>query len=312
SYRSPCALWRPEHWAQLRVDEGDAGQGTIELVTYATAWQATGERWEDVSVSFSTARPSRASSPPLLADDVLRSRKKAPEERRRIVVESRDETLSTTGAAGVRSVDEMPGVDDGGEPLQYRGAAPLSLPSNGEPFRVEIGRRQLDAKVVRLLRGEASELAHLLAKTQLEGSAPLLAGPVRILRGDSLLGRAKLDFVAPGEAFEMGFGPDDAIRLRRRVQTKRHESLTGQQRIEFEVLLYLSNLSNEERALQLVERIPVSELDGLHVELKESEGFGALDEDGLIIAECKLAGNGQQKLKLSFNVEAPAKMVLPF
>ncbi|MDX9723413.1 MAG: DUF4140 domain-containing protein, partial [Myxococcota bacterium] len=45
SYRCPCALWRPEHWAQLRVDEGDAGQGTIELVTYATAWQATGERW---------------------------------------------------------------------------------------------------------------------------------------------------------------------------------------------------------------------------------------------------------------------------
>jgi hypothetical protein len=54
------------------------------IVTWATAWQATGEAWEHVKARFSTARPSRNAAAPSVADDVLRMRRKTEVERRQI------------------------------------------------------------------------------------------------------------------------------------------------------------------------------------------------------------------------------------
>jgi uncharacterized protein (TIGR02231 family) len=73
-YRTPCALWRPEHLGRLR--EGVGPERSLELVTWATVWQATGERWEAVTCRFSTARPARAASAPRATDDVLVLRSK--------------------------------------------------------------------------------------------------------------------------------------------------------------------------------------------------------------------------------------------
>jgi hypothetical protein len=56
TYRTPCALWRPEHLARLQMDKTDARRGELEITTYATIWQITGEHWRDVSLSLSTAR----------------------------------------------------------------------------------------------------------------------------------------------------------------------------------------------------------------------------------------------------------------
>ena len=90
SYRVPCALWRPEHLARLEQADGRA---QVVLRTWATVWQATGEAWTNVACRFSTARPARAASAPVIADDVLTSRRKSADERRTVVIEARDETM---------------------------------------------------------------------------------------------------------------------------------------------------------------------------------------------------------------------------
>jgi uncharacterized protein (TIGR02231 family) len=194
TYRVPGALWRPEHLMRLGATPAQGASAPLEIVTLATAWQRTGEAWDDVEVRFSTARPARAASPPALADDVLASRRKTAEERSRVDVSLREQTVMTAGLErGSRAVDEMPGVDDGGEPVVFAPKGKVSIASDGRPFRVEVQRSLVDAKIERVLFPEAAPVAHLRATATLQKGGPLLAGPVRIARGQSLVGRSRID-----------------------------------------------------------------------------------------------------------------------
>ncbi|HTN87955.1 MAG TPA: DUF4139 domain-containing protein [Sorangium sp.] len=334
TYRVACAIWRPEHLARLSADAaggagaqgaGGAGAqgagGSVELTTWATAWQATGEAWENVAARFSTARPARTAEAPLLADDVLRLRRKTDLERRRVVVEARDQAIAAAGLGhGARTVDEMPGVDDGGEPLIFEAAEPVTLPSDGRPLRVEIARRSLPAELALVLYPEAHPAAHLRATVTLDGGGggggrprPLLAGPVRVARGGSLVGRARLDFVGAGEPFELGFGVDDAVRVRRTVDEEQETAaITGSRKIRRRVKLSLSNLSSLAKRVLVTERIPVSKVAEVEVALGEAPGWTLDEKDGFLRGRVELPPRGVKTMAFTYELRAGASVVLPF
>ena len=310
-YRTPCALWRPEHVARLLVDSDDAKAGKLEVTTWATVWQSTGEAWDKVEAVFSTARPAREASPPLLSEDVIALRRKSDEERRVIRVETRDQAVVKTGEEGARALDEMPGVDDGGLPLSFSPGGTVSLPSHGRPFRVEIGRITLDAEVGRVLLPELTPVAHYKATATLTGKTPLLAGPVRIVRGASMVGRARLGYVAPGEPFALGFGLDDNLRLRRTEEVKHDQTIiTGTQTAEKTVRLYLSNLSDARREVTVTERIPVSEIGDVQIELKEAKDWRHEAKDGFLTIELALEARATRELQLVHEIRAKSNVVM--
>jgi len=333
-YRTPCALWRPEHLARLSSAGPGAGAATpdsaLELITFATVWQRTGEDWTDIEAHFSTARPARSATPPLLSSDILSYRKKTDAERKTIVVESREQTVNLTGVAGgARAVDEMPGVDDGGEPVAFVAARAVSLPSTGQPQRLEVQRRTLPASAGLTAWPERAELAHLRAVATLTGGA-LLAGPVRLQRSGALVGAGRVGFVGPGEPFELGFGVDDGVRIRRRDGTTReHTTLTGALKLTRTVRLYLSNLSGQPRTLTVIERIPVSELEDVDIELlprarrvdakadsdadddhayEPTTPPSSRDDDGFVRFELTLPPSSTRTLTLAWRLNAPSKV----
>jgi uncharacterized protein (TIGR02231 family) len=311
-YRTPCAVWRPEHLARL---SHEAGAATLELTTFATVWQATGEDWTDVEVELSTARPARMAAAPLLDEDRIRSRKKSEDERQRIVVEQREQEIQVAGIGDrARAVEEMPGVDDGGEPLTYRSSGRVTLPSNGRPYRVEIARASLESSTARILVPEKSPVAHWRATATLTSGGPLLAGPVRINRNGSMMGRGKTDFVGRGEAFELGFGPDDSVRARRKQTEKRDRTmLIGTQKIDRKVRLYLSNLSGETKEVTVLERIPVSEIEEVEVLLTEGGGeWNHNQRDGFLRRKVLLGPRETKEIGYSYEIRAKSNVELPF
>jgi uncharacterized protein (TIGR02231 family) len=317
-YRTPCALWRPEHLARLvpRSEGAPEGQGPgqghdLVIRTLATVWQRTGEEWRDVVCRCSTARPSQGSTAPLLTDDVLYLRRKSEEERRTVTVEARDEVVAAAALErGARAVDEMPGVDDGGEPLVFEVGRPVSLPSDGQPVRLEVAEVALPCEVDLTAYPERSPAAYLRATALLVGKTPLLAGPVTVARGSELVGRGKLGFVAPGESFELGCGVDDGLRVRRRVDERRDtQALTGTQRIERTVTLYLGNMSGSPRRLTVVERVPVSEIGDVEVEVV-SAGGAQVDADGFARFQVTVGPQKTAELVLVYRISAASKVQL--
>jgi uncharacterized protein (TIGR02231 family) len=312
-YRTPCALWRPEHLAHLDLPAGQGKRAaTLTLHTFATAWQATGERWENVRCRFSTARPAQASSPPLIHDDVLSLRRKTDQEKQRIVVEQREQVLQQAGLGrGVTAVDEMPGVDDGGEPLWLEARAPVTILSDGAPVPVEVAVRTLPAEVDLIAYPERSELVHLRATATLSGGTPLLSGPVRLAIGPALVGLGKTRFVAQGAPFELGFGHDDDLRVRRRVEEKRETvPVIGTQKIARKVRLFVSNLSGAPKTLRLVERVPVSELREVQIEVVDPGGAQLDRREGMAAFDLRLGPGETTELALSYRIEAASKVEL--
>lgn len=309
-YRTPCALWRPEHLARLiREKDKLTGAGWIDWTTWGVVWHRTGEEWKDIEVAFSTARPAQVADAPNVRDDQLSKRKKTAEEKKQIVVQVREETIKETGE---REAAQMPGVDDGGKPLEFTPKGKYTLPGNGQPTRVEIGQRKLTAAVARVLIPERAQTAFLKADANWDGDSPILAGPLRLARENALVGRSRTKFVAPGEKFETGFGPEDGIRCKRSVHEERETAkLTGSQTIDRKVTLRLSNLGDSARELQITERVPVSEIEGLEIKLKEAKDW-KLDEDGYLTRVVNLEPRANVTYEFSYEIKAKSNVVLPF
>ena len=311
SYRTACALWRPEHLA--RLDSSD-GKPKLQLTSFATVWQMTGEDWTDIECRFSTARPARSAAPPLLTEDVIASRRKTEAERRTVVVTAQDKAISTAGLErGVRTVEDMPGVDDGGEALSMNGLRPATIPSDGNPVRIEVRQAELACEVDWIAYPELSEAVHVRATATLSGASPLLAGPVRVGRGSELTGRGRTAFVAAGEPFELGLGVDEGLRVRRTVEEKRETTaVLGTQRINKSVRVFVSNLGDEARGLIVIERFPVSEIEDVQVSVTRHEDAALDERDGFARFMCSIEPGETRTLRLEYRVEAGAKVQLTF
>jgi uncharacterized protein (TIGR02231 family) len=228
------------------------------------------------------------------------------------VVEAREQTVAVAGLdRGARAVEEMPGVDDGGEALTFEASHPATIPSDGQPVRVEVSRAALDCVVDCVVYPEKGAVPHVRATATLKGRTPLLAGPVSVVRGTELVGRGQTGFVAPGEPFEVGFGVEDGLRVRRQAEDRR-ETEWGTQRRTRTVRVYVSNLGGAPKALKVVERVPVSELKDLTVTVLELSGGRLDDADGTVRWSLELSPGGTQTLTLSYRLEAPTRVQLPW
>lgn len=305
-YFVPCAQWRPSHRARLTRDAAP----TIEVVTLATVWQMTGERWEDVPCVFSTARLSKPAAAPLIDDDVLSVRTKSTDERKTIHVEARDQAIvSADIEGGTRTLGELPGIDDGGKPLLFHSERPVTIASDGEPFRVEIGTVTLPATVESVAYPELATTPHLRATATWSAPYPLLAGPLALMREREFAGQSRTDFVAQGDPFHLGFGIDSGVSIARRVDEKTGQSkITGKQWIERAVHVFISNLSGEPRSFDLIERVPVSEVDEVSVTLKGPKS--SPDRDGFVRIPIRLEANEVIEESFGYRLEFPAKVVL--
>ncbi|KIG16058.1 Aspartate ammonia-lyase [Enhygromyxa salina] len=308
-YLVPGALWRP--WHSARLIEPDAASGPrVEFQCEGAVWQSTGEDWNDVQLIFSTERPSLGVKPPTLTTDTLRFRKKSST----VEVEAREQMVNTAGlgadpGAGpsdgpARSIaeDDLPGIDDGGEAIELRGRAKATIPADGRPYRVPIFSFESPAKTALVCTPELDASVILRSRQHNAATHPLLAGPVDLVRNSGLVGRTSLLFIAPGERFELGWGPDSSLRVHRKLEELEHERrmMSSWTRKPRRVTVKLSNLSPRPATIEVKERIAVSEVEKVEVELTEASHGATPDADGFVTWEAKLRGFGREALELTW------------
>lgn len=74
--------------------------------------------------------------------------------------------------------------------------------------------------MISLLKGVIITQVVLKSEQSNTAQFPILAGPVDLLRVTELVGKTEIGFVAPGEKFALGWGPDAAMRVQR-TQTEK-------------------------------------------------------------------------------------------
>src|SRR5690606_26329981 len=97
---------------------------------------------------------------------------------------------------------------------------------------------------------------------------------------------------------------DDAVRARRRETTLDDDTgMTGTRVVERSIDIYLSNLSDTPRTVQVRERIPVSEIEGVKVTLSEAHEFVHDDTDGFLDAQIELGALAHEQLTIVYKVK---------
>ncbi len=304
-YVVPNALWRPLHTARL------LGRNRVQIVSSAAVWQNTGEDWKDVELRFSTARSSLGTEPPLLQQDLLTVKKK----NEAVVVQARQVQVQKAGlgsapaaggaAAIAPSSVDLPGVDDGGETRNLKAAGKSTIPSDGRPNVIPLFTCEDGAESALVTFPELEPKVFLRAVTRNSSANPLLAGPVELLQDNGFVGWTQTLFVAPQEKFELSFGPDDSLRVQRdeKKSNKQHHVSKWNETTNH-VTIYLSNLSGDTRSVVVTERLPVSEIEHVKVELDKEKTTGTpeLDDNGFCKWKAEVPANGHLVLHLWFKV----------
>lgn len=310
-YVVPGAAWRPYHRAVL-----DRSAGRVEWQTTACVWQATGEDWTDVALTFSLERPSLGVEPPELDDDVLATRRKPDQ----VTVQVREQVQQETGLGG--GAAQVPGIDDGG--LGITLAAPkATVRADGMPHRIAVGGFTSSAELALVAIPLRSAWVHVRARLANTGTVPLLAGPVDLVMSSGYVGRADVGFVAPNEKFDLGFGPEADIRAHRSETRDRDDAgLLGGWNVQtIKVAIRLSNLGATPRAVTVTERVPISEVEQVEIVVGEPDAYRLdqdeprgesipqvtarkLDDKGMVTWDVELPPHGRRAVALLYKVRS--------
>lgn len=317
-YVVPGACWRPYHRAHLPEQPADGDRDgasdtrTVHFTSEGCVWQNTGEDWTDVRLVFSTERLSLGLEPPRLTMDLLLVQRKSDA----VVVEAREQEVQTTGlGAGPRQqrAPELPGIDDGGEALHLEAPEQATVPSDGRPYRIPLMQFTASATTRHVLMPELATAVILESTQTNQARQPILAGPVDLVRGGGFAGRTSVLFVAPGERFALGWGPDGAIRVQRSLERSKDERgiMSAWTSQGHRVRVRISNLGREPRTIHVTERVPVSEIEKLAIEVNAASTTGKRkpDEHGFVRWTVELPAHGHESVELHYIVKKHGDVV---
>lgn len=293
----------------------------------ASITQRTGEPWTDVTLFVSTVRVAQgAAAPELVTSRVLL--RPPPQEYAR-----RDRSAPASGAPQPAPPPVMADAQpkDADKPVtevareqqaQIQGSAfqasfgvpgRVSIPEDGaaKTFRISGATvaPQLLIKTVPVL----NPTAYLQASFTNEEEAPLLPGPVNIHRDGTFVGQSALGLVAQGDKVELSFGADDMVKVTRVPVARRQAEpgFLGSSRTDTaEFKTVVKNLHDFAIKITVVDRIPVSEVNTITVELLDTTTKPTEptvdDKRGVMSWTYDYAAGEQKEIRLGYRVKWPS------
>ena len=297
------AAWAPAY--EARLGEGSA----IDLVTFGTITQSTGEDWKGARVTLSTAAPRQNATPPEIAPLKVFADEREPPRKTLVSRSELSEHARASGPVGPGAA--RLGVADQGVSVQMTLPEAADVAGDGTPARLLVARTRLPGTVHYRTAPKFMPFVFRVADVTNAAPFPLLPGPVDAFRRGHFMGRYGLERVAVGDRFLLTFGVEESMKVKRTVvaEVQRVEGLLGGQRHHrYEYKLEVANYLGRPEELELTEQVPVSELDDVKVVIdpRTTAGYGQSRDDGLLTWTLKLAAGQKRELALVFRIEAPS------
>jgi uncharacterized protein (TIGR02231 family) len=329
-YQVRSASWTPFYDARLAI--GTKAQAPkLQLVRRAAIQQRTGESWENVALSLSTARPSAGTAaatlkpliidfeadrpPPVAAAPPPAARQPGPAGRtrhhhglRKDEEDARKRPLSEFALLEEKRTQ----VEIQAFQAVYGIAGRVTVPETGEMKRVQIDAMQLDPTLMVRAVPKLQAKAYLYAKVTTLPGSPLLPGQVSLFRDAVFVGNGRLPLLGPGEEHELGFGVDDAVRVKHAVAEEKRSETGIISTSRTDTRSYRITVKNlHERAIQVsvLDQIPVSQNADITVELTGKTAPTRRDVEskrGVLAWEMKLEPAEERAIEFGYRATWPA------
>jgi uncharacterized protein (TIGR02231 family) len=320
SYVVPSAGWTPIWDARLLPETS-----TMDLSFLGSVWQRTGEDWQGVALSVSTAQPDRGLFVPELSPHYLTRAEPRPPpspkagflrapaapvaaERRR---EAKAEADSDVAEEHYELAVAQAAVQEGLLSATFTAPRRESVDGSGQARKIPLARFPLAAEIVRTAAPRVDASAFLTAKAVNETGFPLLAGVAGVYVGDEFAGRAPLPATPPGGEIKLAFGADDRVEVERKVLERRHESaglISKDEVFRYRVRTSVKNRYAKPVAVRLLDLVPVSRDEKIRVEVLEGTTAPTREDPerpGVRVHELSLGAREEKVIELRYEVRYP-------
>lgn len=321
SYLVRGASWQPIYDARA-----DFEKSQVELISYGIIKQATGEDWQNVEISLSTAKPSIGGSMPYISPWFLRPyqppiimRKKAMMNTQALGASLKDEAFDKEELRERSSVDmEYAKTEEKGIAVVYKLLQKANIKSDGSEHKLAISSQSLKADFEYSSYPRAGLYAYLGSRVSNAKDLQLLSGRVNIFLEGDFVGSSQIDNIGPGEEFDLYLGIDENVKVKRELLEKKvDETLIAgipatTRRTVFKYKLTVENYKSKKAALKLFEAMPVSEDDRIKVKINqvthEPTSKDWKDRKGIWLWDFELEPNQKRELIYSYTIEHPREM----
>lgn len=325
NYLMHGASWVPQYDANAR-DEG----GKIQLTSYGIVRQTTGEKWNDVRITLSTARPQQGTSVPELpawtvnvlqpvSPDWETSRVNSDAKKALSSMDRRDNRAKENVRQNSAQAPEeelissqllVSNVETRGFSAVYKVPGTVSVPSDNQPHRCTISIQDMAAKISYVATPKLINGAFVKAEVKNANEAPLLPGQLNVFMQNDFVGQNQLGLVGPEGIFGLFLGKDDAIKVTRKEKVRKEETsgiLSKSRVIRLGYSIEVENFKKSEQTVSVKDQLPLSQNEQVIVKLagcsikptKENKDTGELTW------ELKVPSRGKQTINLEFEIEAP-------
>jgi uncharacterized protein (TIGR02231 family) len=254
SYLIQGASWHPQYDVHVQMGD-DQRSGEVELTYGGVVQQSTGEAWENVQLSLSTARPSLAAQLPELDPWYLDSSMPLPHMAASAPLAAQARGVYSAVARpqqAVRQPAPVPGgamfqpapdfgganeiameaeessppedvsvatatVEQAGTALVFRVGRSVDIPSDRSPHKTTIARDRLPCSFDYVCAPALAAHVHLRAAIVNSTERVLLQGEASIFLQSQYVGTTQLKQTAPAETFKVFLGIDDGIKVKREL-----------------------------------------------------------------------------------------------
>ncbi len=332
-YQVPSASWQAFYDARLATGN-KATAPKLDLTRRASITQSTGEAWTNVALQLSTTRPSVGASAPdvrtLIVDYVPDAPQPAPVAAAAPQVMSRSMLKSAKPMGDIADADRADGMAMAEPPLMLEAKAKnadviqapfqavygvpgrVTVAPTGEPKRVQLTEEAIEPQLVIRTAPRLDAKAYLYAKlTAPKTATALLPGAVSLFRDGTFVGTGRLPLLAPGEEHELGFGADDAVRVKHAIaEEKRGEKglISSSKTDTRNYKITIKNLHERAIALTVTDALPVSQQQDIKVTLNAKPQPTKTDVDdkrGVLSWDLKLDPDQEQIVEFGYQVVWP-------
>jgi uncharacterized protein (TIGR02231 family) len=313
---TPQASWEPAYDVRLANNAK-----TAELAFRAMVRQKTGEDWNNIDLTLSTARPATGGAPPELHPwqiSLYRPRPIIAERMTaapapRSMAKTTSQALMEYGDMESATAEEAPAafvtaqISDEQSSISFHVPQTLDVPSDGSSHGTVVTIEQLPVSLEYMAIPKLSPAVFLKSEMINKAPYPLLPGKVNTFVGSRYTGSSRLKKIAAREKFDLFFGSDDQVTVKRE-ELKQHKEagLFGKSRVSYRYRIELANFRKEPLTLTLRDQLPVAGDEEIKVTLeKPSIKPTEIKNDGTIIWSMPLLAGEKKELTFGILVEYP-------
>jgi len=334
-YQVTDAGWQALYDARLETGARNVAP-KLTLVRRATVRQRTGEPWNAVALTLSTARPSAGTAAPdlkpITVDVQLDLPRPAPvasappaapvggmvRSSREGFADRLEQQREKAMAEAAPATETAAALEVGSFAAAFVVRDRLTLAETGETKSIFVEEQAIEPTLLVRAVPRVDPKAYLYAKFTIPKTAPYQAGVVSLFRDRTFAGSGRLPQLAPGESHELGFGADDLVKVRHAVgEERRGETglLTSTRSDERTFRINIRNMHERSISFSVQDQIPVSLNQEIKVDLLGRTPPTRRDIDdkrGVLAWEDKLNPDEERVIEFGYRMNWPANRIVVY